>query len=132
MNKKVFVVCLILSALSAWAQQKEPSTDLQLKFMKTQRLIQSLNQKQQDLSGKYQQLLQKFNQTPEVQTLQTQANQNAEKLKGANLELESLKDQAYKDLSLDKKDYDFDEETLTFSPKAKAAEKPPSTSPEKK
>jgi hypothetical protein len=119
--KKATVAVLAL-CLVALAQQKEPSVELQLRMVKTQRLIQKINLDQQAVQQKYQQLqadaVKKLNESSEVKKLSDEANKNVERLKTINQEFQAEKDQAYKDLGLKPEEWELDEDNLVFVKKA--------------
>jgi hypothetical protein len=129
MKKVAFLTLVALTITLAslcWGQAKEPSTDLQLKLMKDQNRIRSIKAKNQGTIDQYQQLLQKFNASPEVLALQKQNTDNQAKQAAAEKDFEQDKDEAYKQVGLKKEDYDLDEDTLVFSPKPKPAPATPS------
>jgi len=118
------------SAPSRVTSAREPSVELQLKMMKLQRQKDSLFKQQKALSDRFTELQQKFFQSPEVKDL---ARQNDE-LKARQAEVDKTyqdeKTEFFKQVGLNEKDYDFDDDTLTAIPKAKPAQ--PTPSPEKK
>jgi hypothetical protein len=141
MRRIMYVVCVgLLVCVGLFAEDKpaenvanaaEPSITLQVKLMKDQRRAKSAKDALQLLGDQYQALLQKFNAGPEVQELQKKANDARAKQLDAEKDLQADKDKAFQEARLDKKEWDLDDDTLTFNPKAKAVP-PAATSAEKK
>lgn len=121
MNLRWLAGLLVIVASLSFAQTESPkinlSTNLQLKILKTQRQIFVITGKQQELNQKYQKLLQEFNQTPAVKDLQTQADIDMKQLQESQAAIEQTKTEAFKEANLDPKQYSFDVDSMSFTPK---------------